>query len=264
MSDVDAINLMITTAIVASPSIHDLSWCVIVNESAVKFFTCDNPIAIVNRFRTRDNAPPTRGLVRAGIEIYLPISPRHVLLLFDKRVHRPDGRTPDGVVTVRRDDDVRLINDLQVLSSRDNIYCSTAVEDDEIKRAFDRGARRRDLSKPTFTVMVETDNRNEFVNPAHHPDLQVEGRRKFLAMDYPPLRVDRSVPFLRRSVLPRYYDDGTARGPIRDLAWSNLTSDLKEALHSGEIRWGQMREYIRAHPLFPEVGAWKSVDYGPA
>src|SRR5262249_20322809 len=207
--------------------------------------------------------PPTRGLLRAGIEIYLPISPRHVLLLFDKRVHRADGHTPDGAVTVSRDDDVRLINDLQVLSSRDNICCSTAAEEDEIKEALDRGAQRRDLSKPTFTVMVETDNRNEFVNPAYHPDLQVEGRRKFLAMDYPPLRVDRSVPFLRRSVLPRYYDDGTARGPIRDLAWSDLTTDLKEALQSGDVRWGQMREYIRAHPLFPEVGARKSVDYGP-
>jgi Protein of unknown function (DUF4238) len=127
LGDVDAINMSVQVSIMASPVIDDLSSCLIVNESGVNFFTSDHPVARVNRFHTEAKFPGAgggTGLSQAGLEILLPISPRHAILLLDSNIYAISGRTGEGTVTVRRDDEARTVNDLQVLTATQNLYTS--------------------------------------------------------------------------------------------------------------------------------------------
>lgn len=124
------------------PLAQDLACKVLVNKTAVNFITSDNPAIFYNQFGERRTIGSNVGIVSKGLEIFLPLSPRHVGVLYDAQVYKV-GRRRDlyGEVTDPRD--VRKLNDLQWLNAMDAVYFSAVGDCAEIIDGYSRNVGRR-------------------------------------------------------------------------------------------------------------------------
>lgn len=262
MSDSDAIKMMVLIAIASAPIIDDMASCLILNRSRVDFCTSDNPAVLVNRFyssgRFRDSS--SVGLSKSGLEIYLPLAPRHMLLLYDPNIYNAEGRASDGSVVLRKDADVDVLNGLQVLNALDNLYCASANDEAAVRRVFTRSGPR-EPEKVSARVFVPGSEPNSFVQCDPDEDLT---RHDHLLIGTRPreIKAARTVPFLKRRYVPKYYYDGTALGAVRDYAWGRIVDDYVAALGQQIVTYSQFPSFARTHALYAQVGPWKRKVYG--
>ncbi len=104
-----------------APALMDLSMKLLVIESGVEFITSDSPVVVVNQWCMGDPKDGSTALACAGVEIFLPISPRFTVLFYDKAIYNV-GRQGSEAVMVKSPGDVRSINGLQLLTAYINLY----------------------------------------------------------------------------------------------------------------------------------------------
>ncbi len=107
-------------AVLAVPAVSDLRAKLLVNRTAHEFVTSDAPSVLHNMWCERFPAGST-GLASAGLQFLLPLSPEHVLVLFDPDVYVCGDPLLD-VVDLHQEDDVESLNSLQVAASRDSVF----------------------------------------------------------------------------------------------------------------------------------------------
>ena len=105
----------------------DLKSIVVQTESDV-FITSDNPVFKYNQYMEQIRNRGTTGLGQTGIQVFLPLSPKHILVLYDKDVYDYVRKQ------LPTETDVDVLNGLQVISANNNLYFndwkqSTAIED---------------------------------------------------------------------------------------------------------------------------------------
>jgi hypothetical protein len=69
------------------------------------------------------------------------------------------------------------------------------------------------------------------------------------------LDVDTRVGFLKKSLRPKYFDDGSARGPVRDEAWSLIVEDFSSDVMLGKASVGGIRSYANSLPSGSDIAA---------
>ena len=98
-------------------AIEDLKFLVL-NADVDVFITSDNPVFKYNQYCQGVQNFGTTGAGQTGLQIFLPLSPRHQLVLYDGKVYDyVKSRTPNTK-------DIDMINSLQVVSAEDNLYFS--------------------------------------------------------------------------------------------------------------------------------------------
>ena len=89
---------------------------IVVETATDVFITSDNPVFKYNQYLEEIRNQGTTGLGQTGIQIFLPLSPKHVLVMYDKDVY-------DYVKKQRPTEaDVEVLNGLQVISASNNLY----------------------------------------------------------------------------------------------------------------------------------------------
>ena len=89
---------------------------IVVETPAGIFITSDNPVFKYNQYLEGPHGRGTTGMGQTGIQIFLPLSPKHVLVMYDKDVYdyvRKQSPT---------ETDVENLNSLQVISASKNLY----------------------------------------------------------------------------------------------------------------------------------------------
>jgi len=99
------------------PLILDLKWCLIINKTALPFWTSDNPIFFVNQLPSPSGLSNC-GLACVGIEVHFPISSDLSLILLDPIAfpHITEIRIP------KLEDNIIYENSLQFFSATRFIY----------------------------------------------------------------------------------------------------------------------------------------------
>lgn len=97
---------------------------VFINETDEEFISSDNPAVSHNQFCEGIEYRGVIGWNCAGIQILLPLSPRHILLLYDSQVYALGGRRGRGTTRIVDVDDVKNLNAFQIVSARENVYFS--------------------------------------------------------------------------------------------------------------------------------------------
>jgi len=138
-----------------APIAMQLGMHVFVNETQEDFITCDNPVAAHNQYCEGIDHVGVLGWNCSGIQIFLPISPHHLILLYDTEVYAVGdkyGVRASGITSIK---DIRTLNQLQILSARENIYfgnCAMAGSLlDQVQQLAPRLRRKRQItvqSKP--------------------------------------------------------------------------------------------------------------------
>jgi hypothetical protein len=141
----------------------DLQWKILENKTPRVFITSDNPAVTYNQFLERRN-PRARntGLVSKGLQIFLPLSPHHMLMLYDSNVYRIGRREHMKThVGVTREPDVMALNTLQAANADQVLYFSPDTDLSHVEEAVARAKPHR---------------RSEHVELSKHPAVGPDGK----------------------------------------------------------------------------------------
>ena len=133
--------------------------------------TSDNPVVKYNQYYERVRGMGTTGVGQKGLQIFLPLSPSHLLVLYDGNIYdHVKSRRPTG-------NDIDSINAFQIVSAETNVYFSDWTHKD---RLTDLVLEKRHLRSTDATVLKEfesdADENGSLVvilcgNPKSRPEL---------------------------------------------------------------------------------------------
>lgn len=103
------------------PLLIDLEWKLLRATGAHEFITSDNPVVYYNQFFSFRKLGSNTGLASRGLQIFFPVSPKHLVVLYDDKVYGVGSRRSE-VVDVSDARDVEQLNRLQFVSALENIY----------------------------------------------------------------------------------------------------------------------------------------------
>jgi hypothetical protein len=127
------------------PFVLDLQYKLLENKTGRLFITSDNPTVRYNQFLERRGPQfGTTGWQCKGLQIFLPLGPRHLLMLYDGEVYRVGGRKHlETRVEITNEWDVEALNILQAANAEDVLYFHAATERQHVLDAVTRAGRHR-------------------------------------------------------------------------------------------------------------------------
>ena len=145
------------------------------------FITSDNPAFFYNQYLEQAQKMGITGATRLGLQIFIPLSPRHLLMLFD-------GDTYDFIKSrTLSDSDIETLNGLQVISADRNVYFADWHHLGYVTALVDKFAHSR-LSDLTIAEEIASDQNED--------DSLIHGY-----LEVPNVRLDLSVLRIKRRAL---------------------------------------------------------------
>lgn len=143
-----------------SDAIADLSAILVRNGTSTPFLTSDNPAVQTNRWALSNSQKgvATFGMHSAGALALLPITPKLLVLLYDKDVYSVSHT--DRVVTTRNATDVRALNEHQQLNCAANLYLAPSFSEEHIAKLPDL-SKQREASGSRIHVFQKKDNEDQ-------------------------------------------------------------------------------------------------------
>lgn len=189
-----AVVLALRNAIDSLPVVYDLRLKVLRNGTAVEFITSDSPVVLHNHWARRFPGEGVLGLASSGLQVFFPLSPTHLAVLYDTDVYKL-GEYDEDVILLDEVDGVRSLNALQGASARENLYYASEFMRAEID-SMSLVTPRPSEEAITVTTIPDPEGGGPFIVQSRRP-LDVE-------LMLPVMRVRdevRSVPHRRRRSL---------------------------------------------------------------
>jgi len=132
----------------------DLKLCLVRNRTSVPFVTSDDPAILTNRWYLEDIRIRGRsfGLQSSGALALLPLTPKIACVAYDGDVYSIPHQS--GWVEVRRDTDVRALNQHQFLNCFANVFLHDISCSGEIISQYSAAESRRLRERRRFHVAV--------------------------------------------------------------------------------------------------------------
>lgn len=129
------------TALTSAPLLFDLHMVLLINKSKAEFITSDSPTILFNSFFNGKTKGGQTGYANKGLQIFFPITPRHMLLLYDPGYYTIP-LTKGSTYIIKKNKDIRRLNGLQILFGLDNVYFQN-YNPDELKQQFNNLKHKR-------------------------------------------------------------------------------------------------------------------------
>jgi hypothetical protein len=124
--------MALNEAALCLPITFDLCFKLVINKTKEPFITSDHPVVLYNQFlEPRKKYGNNTGLACKGLEIFLPISPRHLLIFFDPDVYKVENKS-NVSVDITADADVKALNLLQCISADKNLYFNEEISEHQV------------------------------------------------------------------------------------------------------------------------------------
>jgi Protein of unknown function (DUF4238) len=139
------------------PLALDLKFKLIVNQSNEAFITSDHPVVFYNQFfEPRKISEGKTGIASKGLEIFLPLSPTHLLIFFDDDVYKI-GTKNSTVVYVNDKKDIEKLNLLQCVNCDKNLYFNHNVKEDQVRQLAKKSLCFRRQTKAEIEKYLQRD-----------------------------------------------------------------------------------------------------------
>ena len=123
-----------------SPFTLDLKWKLLLNRTSQPYITSDHPVVLYNQFlETRKQLGSNIGLTAKGLQIFYPLGPRHLLMMYDGDSYRVGGRKHLEPNTEVADSDVSALNALQAANADECLFFSPETSPIHVASAVDSG-----------------------------------------------------------------------------------------------------------------------------
>ena len=175
---------------------------VVISQPENVFITSDNPVYFYNQYCEQVHGRGKNGARQRGLQIFMPLSPRHYLLLYD-------GKTYDYVKSQSISaSDIYSLNGLQVVSADANLYFAEWAQLSLVELLVADMARLRISDPQVLQRFVSDYNGNgELLHSyVEAPNLQLN--LSFLRIKKRALRVQIHKRLARRSVFENQYPKG--------------------------------------------------------
>ena len=197
--------MALSEAALIAPIVTDLQVKFLVNAESLGFIISDNPVVFQNQWA--EHHPKFRrysgitGLASKGLQIFMPLSPKICLVLFDPTTYQY-GKKGSLLCSIGKLD-VERLNILQALNAFDCIYFNnSSITDDDIKRLSEERQKFTEGSLPRvrdLKVFLSQDRRNppsDMIGVRSH-DLKIGAKFSFVQV------IDRnSYSGYRTAILP--------------------------------------------------------------
>lgn len=176
----DAVSMFLENYLLIAQCLDDLGMFLIVNKRNPSFITSDNPVVQYNQY-CEGLKMGTTGALRRGLQLFLPLSPSHLVLFYDKLVYKVGDKNSSSM-EISNDDDLLTLNMLQAANADKVLLFSNWDDVQAIKYVISKGTkyRRKELGRVEEFVAED--------DPEHHSLLQ---------MYSPPLNVMLNLSFMR-------------------------------------------------------------------
>ncbi|MHC1551168.1 DUF4238 domain-containing protein (plasmid) [Phyllobacterium sp. K27] len=159
---------------------------IILNRTALPFFTSDDPVVYTNRFHLQKDVLGGAGLGSPGAMLFMPLTPQLLLLSFDPAIYSLKKRLGElGVFN--RVSDVAAFNDLQAVRGHANLYFRDWNDRALVESTYYMARSRRRERWFDVETLQET-------APGSHTFVAVSGDRIYHPDRREILRTQRNVP----------------------------------------------------------------------
>ena len=185
-------------------AINDLEPLLILIGSHQHFVVSDNPVVNYNQYYQDLKELNNTGLVSRGLQLFLPLSPHCLLILYDKDVYSlvSKQRKIYGIT----DKDLHFINLLQYINSDQNIYFDSSEQINNVISLGNNAKRflkNRKAETLVFdSVQHEKPNRDSVLLVSHMKTINIELSLSFMKIK----RTAKRVP-LRERLINRYREE---------------------------------------------------------
>lgn len=122
------------------PFTVDLKWKLLLNYTDRLFITSDHPAILYNQFlEKRKRFGSNIGLSSKGLQIFFPIGPRHLIVMYDEGVYRIGGRKHLESTIEVQEADVIALNLLQAANADELLFFNPLTDADHVTAAANSG-----------------------------------------------------------------------------------------------------------------------------
>ncbi|OEE18765.1 DUF4238 domain-containing protein [Aliivibrio fischeri] len=122
----DILRIQTMESVLQCPLILDLEWKFLINDTDTEYVIADHPVVNYNWYLRNIEAMDIAGIAKRGIQIFLPLSNRITLCLYDKQVYKV-GEKGTHYTLIKDVKDIHLLNELQ-FRNRDSYIVFTCRE----------------------------------------------------------------------------------------------------------------------------------------
>ena len=137
--------------------IDDLGTKIIINRTNIDFIASDNPVARYNQYCEKVKGIGLVGMACTGLQIMLPLSPRHLIFLYDKSVYKVVGKDSPVMLTESKRD-IDALNLFQAIQSEEKLLFANWADLPHIEALVRRAERYRRQQR---TRVIEIPNRQK-------------------------------------------------------------------------------------------------------
>jgi hypothetical protein len=147
-NSIETPRMLLSIAEVNHHAAFDLRCKLLRNRTGVPFITSDHPVVLYNQyFEHPKPIASNTGLICRGLQVFLPFSPKYILVLFDSDVYKVGERNFKVTCVDVARDDVEQLNILQVVNAGENLYFSEEASQAHIEALVKRAMPHLKLEK---------------------------------------------------------------------------------------------------------------------
>ena len=163
------------------PLLFDLECKLLINCTDEDLITSDNPVILYNQLLGfRKNGSDT-GFACKGLQIFFPLNPRSVLVLYDAKSYRL-GNDKYRTISITKHRDIYELNTLQCCSCLENIYFTNENFDcDSLFRKAKPFLRKNLIDFKTYPQPSSNDEVKELLMTSRE-DLRINMKLSFLTI----------------------------------------------------------------------------------
>lgn len=137
-----------------APQLSDLADLLVVNGTDIDFVLSDLGVVFFNDWARESSDGGVEGFCCQGLQVFLPLSPRHLWIKFDQYIYGAHHRS-----TVKATDpsDVAMINRIMIAAAEHNVYFSGRTTTREMLEKFDDHARSPATERVRLVKYRQTD-----------------------------------------------------------------------------------------------------------
>jgi hypothetical protein len=200
--------------------VKDLKVVIFRNRTDIDFLTCDNPAVLTNRFHFQRLNTNQFGISNSGAILAMPLSPQLTVICYDGAVYSIPNASGTPFVDIKRDDDVKAVNQLQHLAASKNIYFSRWEDRSRIAYEAAKVSPQRAAAVPKTQIFIrDYDSPHEEGYRSGTPEEELAAKESIVTTEfqYPEPSVWPSQLKFRDK--PKTFSNGSAAGHMRKPEW---------------------------------------------
>ena len=190
------------------PETLDLAVKIVINNSKWPFLTSDHPVVLYNQFLERKGKQGGHtGLKTKGLQVFFPLSPRVLLMYYDRNVYDVGAKNKLDTTTSQYDD-IRQLNMLQTINCGNVFFFNN-----ELDKKYINSIRNGGLKHSYYGTEHQAESK---------PKMNADGTESFILHTYhEPLKLGLTLSFVKETLHAKNYKLTNWAVEIRDESWRN-------------------------------------------